>query len=65
MTKEQIIKVMKNERECVLRQGSRACRRNQDPIRGCYGCDLLLDDYDIVEAYDQVIHSLECEETKT
>lgn len=53
---ERLIQLMELERECVLRQDTTDCQRNVDPIRGCYGCPLVVNDSkEIVEAYDKVI----------
>lgn len=58
---ERVMQLMELERECVLRQDGTDCPRNVDPIRGCYGCPLLVHDgKEIVEAYDRVITMLRC-----
>lgn len=57
MNTEQILKVLKNERECIKRQiGIKApdgsigiCDRN------CSECDLCLPDDEILEVYDHLI----------
>ncbi len=46
MTAEEAIRVLRNERECVQRQG---CDRN------CAVCDLVLPDEIIINAYDMAI----------
>ena len=46
----QIINIIKTERECVARQ---QCDRD------CGKCDLVLDSEDILAAYDRVIYLLE------
>ena len=51
MTTEQILKVLKNERECIKRQGTAKCDRN------CKGCDLCLPDDEILEVYDFLIEA--------
>ena len=50
MTDNEIIKIIENERECVCR--ANVCNRN------CYTCDLVMNDEDIIEAYDKVLHIL-------
>lgn len=52
MTNEQILKVLKNERECIARQNGK-CDRN------CKECDLCLPDYEILEVYDFLINGYE------
>ena len=49
MNTEQILKVLKNERECIARQGTAKCDRN------CKECDLCLPDDEILEVYDYLI----------
>lgn len=49
MDKEQILKVLKNERECITRQGN-ICDRD------CANCDLVLPDDVILEVYDFLIN---------
>ena len=51
MSTEQILKVLKNERECIARQGTEKCDRN------CKDCDLCLPDDEILEVYDFLINS--------
>ena len=48
MTTEQILKVLKNERECIARQNGK-CDRN------CKECDLCLPDDEILAVYDYLI----------
>lgn len=55
----QILRVLRNERECIHRQGGSECKRNCDPIRGCTGCDLLIGGDDILEVYDFLINGYE------
>ena len=55
MSTEQILKVLKNERECIKRQGTDKCDRN------CGNCDLCLPDDEILEVYDHLIKIVECE----
>ena len=51
MNAEQILKVLKNERECIKRQGTEKCDRN------CAKCDLCLPDTEILEVYDFLIEA--------
>lgn len=61
MNTEQILKVLKNERECIKRQGGTVkdgyyvslCDRN------CDKCDLCLPDTEILEVYDFLINGYE------
>lgn len=50
MSTEQILKVLKNERECIKRQNGK-CDRN------CAKCDLCLPDTEILEVYDFLIEA--------
>ena len=50
MNTEQILKVLKNERECIKRQNGK-CDRN------CAKCDLCLPDTEILEVYDFLIEA--------
>lgn len=50
MNNEQILKVLKNERECITRQNGK-CDRN------CKECDLCLPDDEILEVYDFLIEA--------
>ena len=52
MNTEQILKVLKNERECIARQNGK-CDRN------CAYCDLCLPDDEILEVYDFLIKGYE------
>ena len=52
MNTEQILKVLKNERECIARQNGK-CDRN------CAKCDLCLPDTEILEVYDFLINGYE------
>lgn len=60
INREQAIDIIKAERECVYRQGrtGECCR---DDL-GCGACDLVMEDKDIIEAYDMAIKALK-EET--
>ena len=51
-TTDQILKVLKNERECIKRQNGK-CDRN------CAKCDLCLPDAEILEVYDFLINGYE------
>ena len=54
MTSELILKVLKNERECIARQGDISkCDRN------CGECDLCLPDSEILSVYDFLIEGYE------
>lgn len=53
---QQILKVLKNERECIARQGTAKCDRN------CKECDLCLPDNEILEVYDYLISGYELTE---
>lgn len=55
MNNEQILKVLKNERECIERQNGK-CDRN------CKDCDLCLPDDEILEVYDYLISGYELTE---
>ena len=50
-----ILKVLKNERECIKRQGSAKCDRN------CGFCELCLPDDEILAVYDHLIRLCETE----
>lgn len=52
MSTEQILKVLKNERECIARQNGK-CDRD------CAKCDLCLPDTEILEVYDFLINGYE------
>ena len=55
MTTDQILKVLRNERECIKRQGDiqKCCNRE------CGRCDLCLPDTEILEVYDILIRGYE------
>lgn len=57
MNTEQILKVLKNERECIARQNGK-CDRN------CAKCDLCLPDKEILEVYDFLINGYELLQNK-
>ncbi len=50
-----VLELMMIERECVRRQGGVECPRNCHPEHGCYGCDLVQDGGELLDAYDEVI----------
>ena len=61
---EQILKVLKNERECIARQSRPLgempqCRKDEDGVKLCEYCDLCLPDTEILEVYDHLIAQLE------
>ena len=53
MNIQTILKVLKNERACIKRQGSAKCDRN------CKECDLCLPDDEILAVYDFLIGGYE------
>lgn len=53
MNIQTILKVLKNERECIKRQGTAKCDRN------CKECDLCLPDDEILAVYDFLIGGYE------
>ena len=56
MNTEQILKVLKNERECIARQVDMTkCKRHEH--EGCLKCDLCLPDTEILEVYDFLIEA--------
>lgn len=64
MNTEQILKVLKNERECIARQSRPLgempqCRKDDDGVKLCEYCDLCLPDTEILEVYDFLIHGYE------
>jgi len=59
MTNERAIELLKCEKECVKRQFGPMCKRTIIPMEGCFGCDLVQNDKDILEAYDKAIGVLE------
>ena len=57
MTREEAIDVIKNEAECVRRQGKTGeCCRDE---MGCGACDLVMEDVYILEAYLMACKALE------
>lgn len=48
-----ILKVLKNERECIARQGTAKCNRD------CKACELCLPDDEILAVYDFLIGGYE------
>lgn len=64
MTVERILKVLKNERECIARQSRPLgempqCRKDEDGVKLCEYCDLCLPDDEILEVYDFLINGYE------
>lgn len=64
MSTEQILKVLKNERECIRRQSWSNDNVMLDGImthcdRDCAKCDLCLPDHEILEVYDFLIGGYE------
>ena len=49
----QVIELLKIERECVIRQNGNGCQREK--TNSCKGCDLVQSDDDIVKMYDTAI----------
>lgn len=70
MTTEQILKVLKNERECIARQSrplgeKPQCRKDDNGVKLCEYCDLCLPDDEILEVYDFLINSYSMQEVHT
>ena len=62
MTNGRAIELLKCEKECVKRQFGPMCKRTIIPMEGCFGCDLVQNDKDVLEAYDVAIKALaECD----
>ena len=61
MNTEQILKVLKNERECIKRQSGVEAPDGSVGIcdRNCAKCDLCLPDTEILEVYDFLINGYE------
>ena len=61
---QQILKVLKNERECIKRQSEYSTTRSFVPKcdRDCANCDLCLPDDEILEVYDFLINSYSMQE---
>lgn len=61
---EQILKVLKAERECILRQSrplgeGKQCPKDDNGVKLCGYCDLCLPDSEILEVYDFLIDGYE------
>lgn len=61
---QKILKVLKNERECIARQSRPLgempqCRKDDDGVKLCEYCDLCLPDDEILEVYDFLIKGYE------
>lgn len=56
----QVLKVLKNERECIKRQSEYATPRSFVPKcdRDCANCDLCLPEDEILEVYDFLIEAV-------
>jgi len=54
-----ILKVLKNEAECIRRQGSDKCPRSVEGEKSCQVCDLCLPAEEILEVYDFLIEGYE------
>ncbi len=52
MTENEAIDVIKQEKQCVLRNGENGCDRD------CICCDLIMEDNDIICGYDTAIKAL-------
>lgn len=58
MTPEKAVTIIKTEAECVKRQNAplgEGCRKDDDGVKLCELCDLVLEDAEILEAYDYAI----------
>ena len=58
MTNERAIELLNCEKECVKRQFGPMCKRTIIPMEGCFGCDLVQNDKDVLDAYDVAIRAL-------
>lgn len=61
---DKILKVLRNERECIARQSRPLgempqCRKDEDGVKLCEYCDLCLPDHEILEVYDFLIKGYE------
>lgn len=56
MNKERIIELLKNEAECVRRQDTPECHRDE---LGCQGCDLLVESEEILKAYAEAVEIIQ------
>lgn len=59
MTMQRVIDILRTEKECVERAGITTPNKACD--RACADCDLVLDDKEILEAYNMAIKALEQE----
>ena len=59
MTMQRAVGILETERECVERAGTATPNKACD--RSCADCDLVLDDKEILEAYNMAIKALEQE----
>lgn len=62
MTKERMILLLKTELECVNRQDTDSCNRDEC---GCQCCDLIQDKDEIVAMYEEVINIVQTEQIAT
>lgn len=58
MTNQRAIELLKIEKECIRRNGGPACKRTVIPAEGCFGCDLVQNDAELLAAYDVAIAAL-------
>lgn len=59
MNMQRVVEVLRNEKECVVRQDTDKCNRDSC---GCHMCDLILDTEDVLQAYTLAIGCIEgCE----
>lgn len=56
MNKERIVELLKNEAECIRRQDTPKCQRDE---LGCQGCDLLVETEEILEAYAEAVEIIQ------
>lgn len=56
MERNRIIELLNNEAECVRRQDTPKCQRDE---LGCQGCDLLVETEEILEAYSEAVEIIQ------
>ena len=56
MTRQEVLTVLKNELECIKRQDTPRCNRDEC---GCQGCDLIIDADRVTKVYEFLIENLE------
>ena len=54
MTYEEVLNIIKNERECVKRQNGSFCDNQKD----CKNCDLVIPNECVIEVYDITIEAI-------